>query len=324
MNPTVARKVLSKRDKEARDVHADIHQYWATDPLVQSDIASVSEFAEGSGALDMAMVIRLEGICASAAAHVTSAHYTQNYTARHVSFLANATHSFLMAHLTLSRLRAGRQKNAMISFSKLAHNTAQLHAIGWHEEAAWLAEAVWANAANTLGQNGDVPQIMPNELFGWFMSYFTLGNRDLIAASGVTEPDDPDTPFSHLLGRWREPDAAGLTNLMTAYAEQNMARSMLPFANAPADSIEKLWWYVPYDIYAIQQRRVSEGLDPVPLDDPRADIPLPDFVDAPLIQDDLIWPAYLRACAEDGITPYAPRKAVQAVTDRATLEVTLV
>ena len=80
----------------------------------------------------------------------------------------------------------------------------------------------------------------------------------------------------------------------------------------------------PLDVYAIQQRRVSEGLDPIPINDPCADVSFAELADAPLIQDDLFWPAYLRACAEDGITPYEPRKAVQTKTDRATLEIQLV
>jgi hypothetical protein len=72
------------------------------------------------------------------------------------------------------------------------------------------------------------------------------------------------------------------------------------------------------------QSAIVKRLEPVPLDDPRATIPMTDLSDAPLVQDDLIWPAYLRACEEDGITPYSPRNTLQARTDRSTLEVTLV
>ena len=80
--------------------------------------------------------------------------------------------------------------------------------------------------------------------------------------------------------------------------------------------------YCAYDLTAVQMRRKLAGLDPVPMDDPRMSDHFFDYEEAPLVQDDLVWPCYLKACTDNGITPYVPRKTVQAVTDRVTLAVT--
>ena len=324
MHSAIVKRLETARQKEAAARADEVLNAIPENRRFQQKIASVDAFiADGTPPRNSVATV-LSNMTEAVRPHVIMHHVSEDRDAQRLAYFRFATQSFLVSHYELERLAAQKQINANFTLHRLSHGLAQLHSIGWHKEAAWLAEAVWSRAGHTLGRNGDVPSLMSNELFGWFMSYFTLGSRDLISAAGVTEPDDPDTAFSHLLGRWREEDGGGLENLMIAYAEQNIARSLMSFADAPADSIEKLWWYIPYDIYAIQQRRVSEGLDPVPLDDPRAAMPMTDLTDAPLVQDDLIWPAYLRACQEDGITPYNPRSTLQARTNRATLEVTLI
>ena len=52
------------------------------------------------------------------------------------------------------------------------------------------------------------------------------------------------------------------------------------------------WWYVPWDILAIQMRRKALGLDWVETDDARMHEVWQNREELPFVKDDLVWPTY--------------------------------
>ncbi len=76
------------------------------------------------------------------------------------------------------------------------------------------------------------------------------------------------------------------------------------------------WWYVPWDILAIQMRRKSLGLDWVETDDARMHEVWQNREELPFVKDDLVWPTYLELCDLLGVEPYKPRKSVEVRINR--------
>ena len=84
------------------------------------------------------------------------------------------------------------------------------------------------------------------------------------------------------------------------------------------------WWYVPWDILAINMRRKSLGLDWIETGDPREEEVWQNREELPFVKDDMVWPAYLEICDILGIEPYEPRKSVKVRVDRETFDIEMV
>lgn len=202
-----------------------------------------------------------------------------------------------------------------------------LYSIGWHEEADQVVRQIWDHPNAPLASG-----LGPKNLMAWFPSYFSLGSRELIEKATPPdrgevygEPNEPDSPYSFLLGCWKDPDPTKVRNALIAYSEQNMARSMLP----PNKRMEigfdiQSWWYVPWDILAINMRRKSLGLEWVETGDPRMEEVWQNREELPMVKDDLVWPAYLEICDILGVEPYQPRKSIEVKVNRENFDLEVI
>lgn len=192
-----------------------------------------------------------------------------------------------------------------------------LQAIGWVDESREYCEYAWQNAARAF-QDGGLPT---NELLAWFSVYFTLGSRDLIAPTGIKEPDKPDSVYSMLLGKWKNPDPAEVSNTLLAYAERNVAETLLPQSKRPLDLERPDLLFIPYDVLAINIRRHAEGLAWVDIDDPRMEGWPVSTEKMPLVKDNVTWPIYVELCKLVGVEPMRTEKEIEVTVDPETLEI---
>ena len=321
MSNEIARKVeLQQRrfvadlsDTQASNGHAELNADW---------VARVSDYLEGTADLGNKVDNRIKAIPSRAVSKAAAAIEARDRDTARFNIAHHATQQFLEVDLGLKIAAAGLRPKKVIPHWAAADLALQLNAIGWHDEATDFMTRYWTQYPQTTSaplDNPDAP--LARELLAWFGSYFTLGSRDLIAPYGFKEPNEPDRPMSHLLGRWREADAAGLRNLMTGFAENNCANLLLPRNRRTPDYDNQLMLFFPYDVLAIQTRRETEGLDPVPYDDPRAAMMYAETDRLPFLADDLIWPAYQLGCERLGLEQYVPRETVGARYDRFSFSV---
>ena len=207
-------------------------------------------------------------------------------------------------------------QDVFISSRELTELTMGLYAIGWRDEADQIMRQVWEHPEPPRSSS-----LFPDYLMAWFTIYFALGSRDLIAGAKFEapegEPNEPDSPYSFLLGCWKDADPAKVRNSLVAYSEQNMARSLLGENKRTETGFDiDSWWYVPWDILAIQMRRKALGLDWVETDDARMHEVWQNREELPFVKDDLVWPTYLELCDLLRIEPYKPRKSVEVRINR--------
>ena len=216
----------------------------------------------------------------------------------------------------VQQLSIAMNPDVIIFSGELTELTMGLYAIGWPDEAGQIMRQVW--------EHPEPPRallLFPDYLMVWFAIYFTLGSRDLIARAkfrdASAEPNEPDSPYSFLLGCWKDADPAKVRNSLVAYSEQNMARSLLGENKRTETGFDiDSWWYVPWDILAIQMRRKALGLDWVETDDARMHEVWQNREELPFVKDDLVWPTYLELCDLLRIEPYKPRKSVEVRINR--------
>jgi len=243
----------------------------------------------------------------------------------HLLFAFQQTRDYLVRQLGLA---LNPQNGRLIFQSEHVPLVMGLYSIGWHQEADQVVRQIWDHPKAPLATG-----LGPKDLMAWFPSYFSLGSRELIEKRGPNphpnrgevygEPNEPDSPHSYLLGCWNDPDPAKVRNALIAYSEQNMARSLLPESKRMGWDFES-WWYVPWDILAINMRRKALGLEWVETGDPRMEEVWQNREELPLVKDDLVWPAYLEICDILEVKPYQPRKSIDVKVNRDTFDLEVV
>lgn len=244
--------------------------------------------------------------------HQAMAFARADATALELSFAFQMSRDYILRQL---KIATGRPVMFEYEHMRLVLG---LYAIGWCAEADATERSIWEHPKAPL-----VRAFMPARLMTWFTSYFALGSRDLIAATELEppqgEPDEPDSPYSLLLGCWKDSDPAKVSNSLIAFSEQNIARSLLPESKRESCGFDTTsWWYVPWDVLAINMRRGSLGLAWVETDDPRMLEVWQNREELPFVKDDIIWPAYLEVCDLLKLEPYQPRKSIDVKVDRRT------
>lgn len=222
------------------------------------------------------------------------------------------------------QIKLAMNPDVYLHTGKLEPLTMGLYAIGWPEEAGQVMRQVWEHPEPPRSYS-----LFPKYLFVWFTIYFALGSRDLIAPvefeKGYGEPNEPDSPYSFLLGCWKDADPVKVRNSLVAYSEQNMARSLLGENKRVEMGFDiDSWWYVPWDTLAIQMRRKSLGLDWVETDDSRMHEVWQNREELPFVKDDLVWPTYLELCDLLDVEPYKPRKSIEVRINRENFDFELV
>lgn len=321
MNAALQKKVQARQKKIAAaaaswqipDTHIQLFSDW---------LKELTDHVDGSVDLGIHADSAISAIPTGTHQAAVAAIFAGEATDADFFIAAQTTQSFLAHDLGMKISAAGLRAKAVIPHWKISPFALLLHAIGWHDEALDFMTRYWQQYPQMTSAAIEAP-MPPNtrNVLAWFGSYFTLGSRDLIEPYGFEEPNDPDSPMSHLLGRWKEKDGDNLRNLLTAFAETNAARLLLPDRTREADYSEELMLFFPFDVQAIQKRRSALGLEPIACDDPRGDFAISGTRRLPLVQDDVLWPAYLRACETLGLTAYRPVNIVAARYDAASFRI---
>ena len=322
MNDTIHKKLISKRRSLSKKLLQRLSeapksndQYFNTEELFAShdeDLAQARAFISGRSLKRPLLLVggsmagKFEIMPHIAKAFVENDH---DRLALYYSYMIGR--DYLVQQLSIAM-----NPDVIIFSGELTELTMGLYAIGWPDEADQIMRQVW--------EHPEPPRallLFPDYLMVWFTIYFTLGSRDLIARAkfrdASAEPNEPDSPYSFLLGCWKDADPARVRNSLVAYSEQNMARSLLGENKRTETGFDiDSWWYVPWDILAIQMRRKALGLDWVETDDARMHEVWQNREELPFVKDDLVWPTYLELCDLLRIEPYKPRKSVEVRINR--------
>ena len=321
MNPTIAAKLAKMQSRIATDGMAAFDKYSNRAADLKGRVTSAAEAlqtaigAEGTAKFQrrvFGVISRLDRVLTadmSPLGLVASGDQDKAY----LTFAKNLTQ--LCALQQISYLT--EYKSTAYSRPELVLYLLGLQAIGWEAEAKSYGEYIFTERAADLNQNG----IMPNELLAWFSVYFTLGSRDLIAPTGIKEPNKPDSVYSMLLGKWKNPDPAEVSNTLLAYAERNVAETLLPQSKRPLDLQLPDLLFIPYDVLAINMRRHAEGLAWVDIDDPRMEGWPVSTEKMPLVKDNVTWPIYVELCKLVGVEPMRTEKEIEVTVDPETLEI---
>ena len=322
MNDTIYRKLISKRKSLSKKLLQRLaeapksnDQYFNTEYLYASherELAKARDFLSGRSP-KITLLLSAGSMTGKdeIMSHIAKAFAEKDHDRLHLYYSYMIGRDYLVQQLSLAM-----NPDVFIFSRELTKLTMGLYTIGWPDEAEQVMRQVWEHPKAPRTRS-----LFPDYLIVWFTIYFTLGSRDLVARAKFDvaegEPNEPDSPYSFLLGCWKDADPAKVRNSLVAYSEQNMARSLLGENKRTETGFDiDSWWYVPWDILAIQMRRKSLGLDWVETDDARMHEVWQNREELPFVKDDLVWPTYLELCDLLRIEPYKPRKIVEVRINR--------